>query len=87
MINELTHNSFWQLFQQEKKKNSYEQLESFVRQNIDNSSRRDLTIMIDHFSIDFIREFEDRFHWYSWPSPDHIKKNDRYKEFWWKYDV
>lgn len=42
--------------------------------------------MIDRFSIDFIREFQDKFLWWNWPSPEHIKKNERYKEFWWKYN-
>lgn len=61
-------------------------IETFLREHESESSWRDATIMIDHFSIDFIREFEDRFLWWNWPSPEHIKKIERYKEFWWKYD-
>ena len=61
-------------------------LEEFVREHCDDSSWRDVTVMIDHFSIDFIREFEDRFLWWNWPFSEHIKKVERYKEFWWKYD-
>lgn len=63
-----------------------EQLERYVREHVKDSSWRDLTIMIDRFSIDFIREFQDKFLWWNWPSPEHIKKNERYKEFWWKYN-
>ena len=43
--------------------------------------------MINRFSLDFIREFEDKFLWYNWPANEAIKNNERLKEFWWHYDV
>lgn len=66
---------------------SKEDLESSVRELIDFNSWQDLTVMINRFSLDFIREFEDKFLWYNWPANEVIKKNERLKEFWWHYDV